>query len=275
MTTITTMSIFISYRRDDSAGHAGRLFDRLAERYGRDGVFMDHDALSPGQDFHGAIESRLAKAATVLALIGPRWIDARDAQGARRLAHADDFVRRELLAAITSGTRVIPVLVGGARMPGERDLPPELAGLARLQAWELRDARWDDDVAALVARLPAPAAAPVATSVAARLAGEWVAEVDYPWGTKVTERFSFEADGDEVFGSATYLTGRHPLEKVELLDDGMRFTLYSEVVLGDESRRVEHTYRARLDGDTLHIRMHTSGGFNDGPPMKITARRRE
>lgn len=232
---------------------------------------MDHAALAPGEDFEREITASLSTVDAVLAVIGPRWADARDARQALRLAQPDDFVRREILTALEMGTRVIPLLVGGAKMPGEADMPVELAPLARFQAWELRDARFDDDLQALLAQLQAPAA-PKA-SIAHAVAGEWLADVEYHWGTRVTERFFFEADGDEVFGWGTFLTGRHPLEQVELLPDGLRFVLHSEVTMGEERRRVEHQYRAKRDGDVLRIRTQSSGGFDDGPPLVMTAKR--
>jgi hypothetical protein len=268
-------SLFISYRRDDGAGHAGRLYDRLSARFGSEQVFIDHYDLAPGQDFPSAIESSLARADVVLALIGPRWIDARDARGQLRLAQADDFVRRELLAALASGKRVIPLLIGGARMPGAAELPAELAALSRLQAWELRDARFDDDLNALLAQLSAPTERSRGTQpdIAARLTGEWVAEVQYRWGVRATERFRFEVDGDELFGSGTFLSGEHPLEDPELLPDGARFLLHSEAVQGQETRRIKHRYRVRVDEDTLHVRMQSSGGFSDSPTHTFTARR--
>ncbi len=43
--------IFISYRRDDSSGHTGRIFDRLEGRFGQGQVFMDVDTIRPGPDF--------------------------------------------------------------------------------------------------------------------------------------------------------------------------------------------------------------------------------
>jgi hypothetical protein len=147
-------SIFISYRRQDAAGHAGRLFDRLVVRYGDAHVFMDHHDLPPGVDFATAIESNLMQASVVLAVMGPHWIDARDADGRPRLAQPEDFVRRELLSALAAGKRVIPVLVGGAQIPAEEQLPTELAALVRLQACELRDSRFDDDLKALLESLP-------------------------------------------------------------------------------------------------------------------------
>jgi hypothetical protein len=265
---------FISYRRDDAAGHAGRLFDRLVARFGPDAVFIDHAALAPGEDFPRAISDSLSRADVVFAVMGPRWLEARDGEQRLRLTLADDFVRLELLAALDKNTRLIPVLVGGARMPAEIDLPTELARLARLQAFELRDARFDDDVNALVERLPPPATKEGGgRSLASDLAGEWLADVEYHWGTRVTERFVFEVDGDEVFGWGTFLTGRHPLEHVEVLPDGLRFTLHSEATLGEERQRLEHRYRAKIDAGLLRIRMQSSGGSADSPPLVMVARR--
>ncbi len=260
-------SVFISYRRDDAAGHAGRLYDRLSTRFGADRVFIDHYDLAPGEDFPKAIEANLERADVLLAMIGPRWVDARDVQGRQRLAQADDFVRRELLAALAAGKKVIPVLIGGAKMPADADLPTELATLSRLQAWELRDARFEDDLNALLAQLPSPA------TPMPELRGAWVADVEYSWGVRATERFKFEVDGDELYGSGTFLSGEHPLEDTELLPDGARFVLHSETVQGDETRRITHRYRVRIENDMLHVRMQSTGGFTDSPPLTFTARR--
>lgn len=145
--------IFISYRRDDAAGHAGRLFDGLKERFGAERVFMDVSDLRPGEDFVAALDRALAEADVVLAVIGPRWLDAADASGRRRLDDPDDFVRRELTAALASDGHVIPVLVHGARMPAAESLPAPLRALARRQAIALTDTRWESDVRDLVACL--------------------------------------------------------------------------------------------------------------------------
>ena len=268
-------SLFISYRREDGAGHAGRLYDRLSVRFGADQVFIDHYDLAPGEDFPRAIEASLARADIVLALIGPRWIEARDPQGRLRLAQPEDFVRQELLAALGARKRVVPVLIGGARMPSAEQLPDALAALARLQAWELRDSRFEDDLNSLLAQLPAATASAGATgqNLAVRLSGEWTAEVQYPWGPRVTERFKFEVDGDELFGSATFLSGEHPLEDSEILDDGARFITHSESVRGEETRRITHRYRVRVEDDTLGVRVQTTGGFTDSAPLTFSARR--
>ena len=39
--------VFISYRREDSQQLAGRLFDRLVQRFGKNRVFRDIDAIDP------------------------------------------------------------------------------------------------------------------------------------------------------------------------------------------------------------------------------------
>ena len=43
--------VFISYRRDDTAGHTGRLYDHLKRAFGADGVFMDFDNIGRGDTF--------------------------------------------------------------------------------------------------------------------------------------------------------------------------------------------------------------------------------
>lgn len=263
--------IFISYRRQDAAGHAGRLFDRLVARYGDAHVFMDHHDLPPGVDFATAIEANLLQASFVLAVMGPHWIDARDAHGQLRLAQSEDFVRRELLAALAAGKRIIPVLVGGAQIPAEEQLPTELVALVRLQACELRDARFDDDLKALLETLAV--LSPAEAGAHASLMGRWLAKVSYPWQAEVSERFELERDGDDFYGTGTFLAAEHPLENIELLDDGVKFSLRSEALMGDERRQITHNYRVRQEGDTLQVRMQSSGGFNDGPPLRFTARR--
>ncbi len=138
--------IFLSYRRGDTAGHVGRLYEELQQRYLPDSVFMDIDGIAPGQDFVAVLDTRLADAKIVLVLIGPRWFGA-NADGTRRIDDAGDFVRMEVAAALSrADTTVIPLLCGGATMPTEASLPAPLAGLARRNAFELSDLRWRVDV---------------------------------------------------------------------------------------------------------------------------------
>src|SRR6185437_15166507 len=124
--------VFISYRREDSGYPAGWLFDQLAASLGADRVFKDVDSIEPGDDFAEVISDAVSSCAVLLAVIGDRWLAAADEDG-RRLDDPEDFVRLEIEAALTRGVRVIPVLVGGARMPRPGQLPPSLASLCGRQ----------------------------------------------------------------------------------------------------------------------------------------------
>ncbi|MBX3606758.1 MAG: toll/interleukin-1 receptor domain-containing protein [Piscinibacter sp.] len=145
--------IFLSYRRKDSASATGRLADRLEEHFGPARVFHDHESILAGDDFAEAIHRAINVSTVVLAIIGPDWLDARDAQGARRLDDRSDFVRLEIESALEAGVAVVPVLVEGAAMPTAAQLPRSLAAFARCQAVELSDTRWRYDADRLIAML--------------------------------------------------------------------------------------------------------------------------
>jgi hypothetical protein len=143
--------VFISYRRDDCAGHAGRLYDRLADRIGESSVFMDVDAIELGADFGVRIDEAIGACRLVIVLIGDDWLDIADSRGRRRLEDPTDFVRREVATALRRGdVGVIPVLVEGATMPPVERLPEDLKALARRNALELSDAGWRYDVERLI-----------------------------------------------------------------------------------------------------------------------------
>ena len=135
--------IFISYRREDSSGYAGRLYDRLAARFGRERVFMDVEGIDPGTDFIDAIDSAVASCTVLLVLIGPKWLGDDIGKDTRRIDDPHDFVRLETAAALRRKIRVLPVLVNDAEMPGEAELPPDLKALARRQAIEINHKQWD------------------------------------------------------------------------------------------------------------------------------------
>jgi hypothetical protein len=142
---------FISYRREDAAGYAGRLRESLERRLGVSRVFRDVDTLRPGQDFVQAIESRLSDCAVMLAVIGREWASARDLAGNRRLDEPFDFVRLEIAAALAKPhVLVVPVLVEGASMPAPAELPENIRSLSRRHAVSVRDETWDSDVDRLV-----------------------------------------------------------------------------------------------------------------------------
>jgi hypothetical protein len=145
-----TGKVFISYRRRETAGHAGRLYDRLSEHFGSERVFMDL-RMEPGVDFVQQIDEAVTSCDALLSLIGAQWLDMRDSHGRRRLDDPDDFARLEVEAALARGNvRVIPVLVQDAQMPVAEQLPESLAPLARRHAIELSDERWDYDVGRLI-----------------------------------------------------------------------------------------------------------------------------
>lgn len=145
--------IFISYRREDSAGHAGRLFDRLQERFGKDHVFMDVAGIEPGVDFVEAIDSAVGSCDALIVVIGRKWLTCTDAAGKRRLDDPKDFIRLETATALRRGIRVIPVLIQDTAMPTEKDLPEDIKTLARRQGIEISDGHWNSDTEALIETL--------------------------------------------------------------------------------------------------------------------------
>lgn len=305
--------IFISYRRDDQAGFAGRLADALVSVFGADNVFRDIEDIHPGEDFVLALERQLAAVDVMLVVIGPAWLTA-SREGLRRLDEADDFVRREIEAGLKSGKAVLPVLVGGATMPAEKDLPPAIAGLARRQALALSDARWASDVAQLVdtirpylpvARRLAPTfrwsraavglallallavgikaywsdrsgrvPAPASAELAASLAGHWEARVKYDWGAEHAERFDLQVEGSELHGTASYLDVPRTIVEGRLTGERLDFVTHSQEIMGDgPAREVTHRYRGVLKGGKLHFVLESGGGHSAHTPVEFFAHR--
>jgi len=146
---MTGESVFLSYRRDDSEGYAGRLYDRLSARF-PDRIFRDVKDLEPGVDFVEEIERKLSSCRAMVAVIGPRWLTLTDGAGRRRIDQPDDLHRLEIVTALKRKVRVIPALVGGAGMPPAEELPAELAVLARRQSLPVSEVDFDHDVARLI-----------------------------------------------------------------------------------------------------------------------------
>ena len=145
--------VFISYRREDSSGYAGRLFDILSTHFGIENTYMDLDTIMGGDNFETVIEEKISQCDVLLAVIGERWLTITGVNGSRRLDMADDFVRLEIAKALERGVRVIPVLVGGATMPHQDDLPNDLRPLSFHQAMDLRDAHFHADAEQLMDEL--------------------------------------------------------------------------------------------------------------------------
>ncbi len=147
------MRVFVSYRRSDVGGHAGRLSDALGQRLGAKNVFQDVSAIAPGQDFAAAISGALDGCDAALAVIGPGWLTASTPGGRPRLLEPDDYVRLELATVLQRNLPVIPVLVGGASLPEAAGLPEDLRPLLRHQSIVLHDEMWRQDVENLVRSL--------------------------------------------------------------------------------------------------------------------------
>jgi hypothetical protein len=299
--------VFISYRRDDAAGYAGRLEEALERRLGPGSVFRDVLDIAPGEDFVNAIRARLSSAQAVLVLIGPRWAGS-DGSGARRIDDAQDFVRLEVAVALDSGVRVVPVLLPGATMPAEAELPASLQPLARRNALSLSDTGWDADIARLadsigvplrrarwpmaagaavlatalavgwIALRPGPAAPPLASPDAAeRLVGAWAAPVRYSWGDSYAERFEFKRHAGELAGTATFLTYPRAIENLRVEGMNLHFQTRSTSSMNNETRELTRSYAAELRGQPPHevlaFRMLSSGGFSSEKPIEFEARR--
>jgi hypothetical protein len=145
--------VFISYRRDDSAGHAGRVHDRLEREFGRDLLFMDVDAVPLGVNFVKVLSEEVAKCDVLLAVIGPNWLNARDEDGNRRLDNPHDFVRIEIGAALQRNIPVIPILLDGAKVPKPSQLPKELEELSLRNGLDVRHVSFHNDIDKLVRSL--------------------------------------------------------------------------------------------------------------------------
>jgi formylglycine-generating enzyme required for sulfatase activity len=150
-----TRSVFIGYRREDTADVSGRVYDRLRTAFGEEAIFKDVDTLDPGIAFGEYILTILPKCRVFLAMIGPQWIDIRNETGLRRLEDPQDWVRIELEKALTTpGLQVVPVLVNGAAMPRPDQLPASLERLPALNAaWVRRDPDFHRDMDKLIKAL--------------------------------------------------------------------------------------------------------------------------
>ncbi len=147
--------VFVSYRKTDTEGVAGRLAAALGARFGEHRVFFDRHTIAAGERFDDRIETAVANAEVVLVLIGTQWLRAQDRHGRRRLSQRDDWVRREVVIALTRGRPIIPLLVNGAELPDKEALDdePELVNLTTLQATVLRESEWKTDLAKIFKRI--------------------------------------------------------------------------------------------------------------------------
>lgn len=147
----TDPRIFISYRRQDTAAWAGRIRDRLIREFDARNIFMDVDGIAAGSDFTKVLNDRISDTDVFICLIGRNWTDGTEADGTRRLDNPNDFVRLEVAGALANdNVQFLPVLVDGARMPLETQLPEGLRALARRQGLEIRHEKFALDAGELV-----------------------------------------------------------------------------------------------------------------------------
>lgn len=149
-----SLRIFISYRREDSANVSGRIYDRLAAHFGDAAVFKDVDDIPFGVDFKNHLNGVVAECAIELVVIGPNWLTVTDEDGERRLDDPADFVRIEIEAALDRDIPVVPLLVSGASMPKDHQLPPGMQKLAYRNGTPVRpDPDFHHDMDRLIAGL--------------------------------------------------------------------------------------------------------------------------
>jgi len=280
-------SVFVSYRRDDAGGHAGRLADRLEARFGRERVFVDVEDIQPGQNFAQTIEQTLSRCDHLLAVIGPRWLEALRERAASR----EDFVRHEIALGLARGIRVIPVLVGGASMPTAELLPPELAGLARCQAVEVRDNRFDEDAADLLNFLSGGNASDVTPLEAPRsrhilrwlgaivlvtagiwfawsmlhqapVDGEWIVDLKKAGQSPFRVPFSLMQVGHAITGEVHYPTGIAPI--LEGRRDGNHLSFHTKHVPDFSSETARIDVEAEFRGGEIQMTFTGAGGVASG-----------
>jgi hypothetical protein len=301
--------IFISYRREDSAPYAGRLYDRLSARFGAATVFMDVDDIKPGANFVSLIEQKIAACDVLIVVIGKHWLTSKDGAGALRLRDEQDFVRLEIATALRRKILIIPALVAGAGMPRARELPDALAGLAERQGVELSDRDFARDLELLIEafekapglkekRPPAKedaamrgprktigwaALLPLALLAAlgiwqwprpspAQFEGLWEAQVRYSWGASYAEKFKFRTSGDQLFGSASFLRAERGLLEGKIAGKTISFVVRFQSVSGSDITDHRAHYTGTLSGKEIHFVIQDDRGY---PPVEFVARKSE
>jgi TIR domain len=146
---VESPGIFLSYRREETAGYARVIYDRLTTRFSGQ-IFMDVTSINPGVDFGAAIDRAVSESRVLIALIGKHWDTVTTETGNRRLDDPKDFVRLEIATALNRGLLVVPTLLPGATLPRSDHLPEPLVGLTRRQAIQITDANFDTDIQRLI-----------------------------------------------------------------------------------------------------------------------------
>jgi hypothetical protein len=126
--------IMVSYRRADAQDMAGRISDHLIGKYGEKSVFFDFNSISTGVNYRKRIEKAIRESDVIVAVVGLHWLGQTPDGKPPRLHEANDPVRVELETAMKHNKPILPLLVNGARMPNESELPDSLRELSSYNA---------------------------------------------------------------------------------------------------------------------------------------------
>lgn len=297
---------YLSYREEDAAAVAERLRDSLGAAFGRDIAFAEDENPEGRNGSAAQLAERLGAADALLVLIGPRWLEL-ECSGGRCLDQEDDPVRIEIETALNQDKTVIPLLLEGARMPDEHELPASIAPLARRRALDFADATWTQDVerlaTALKPRMPVVAGPPRQQTPSSRLItgallgllallgaflltsqfwlpdppeaiGRWGATVVYEDRVTHDERFEFRLTGRNITGTATYRGQRRVIEDARVDGDQLAFLIRTRELVGNQQREVRHHYNGVVENDTIRFVIETAGGFRDRDAVEFEAQRR-
>jgi hypothetical protein len=147
------MRVFISYRREDTAAAAGRVYDRLSQLLKKSNVFFDVSAIRGGDDFESRIVSAISSSDAALIFIGDKWLTPIQPTGIVRISEPRDYVRAEVRSALARPILVLPVLVASAQMPKPEQLPDDVRAITTKNALLLRHESFDDDTENIVAAI--------------------------------------------------------------------------------------------------------------------------
>jgi hypothetical protein len=238
LTARENVGIFVSYRRADTAGYAGRLVDHLKSHFGQQ-VFFDVDSISPGANFHQVIQETFAKCGAVVILIGKKWLERDPAMPP--FGDEKDVITQEVRFALEARLPILPVLVDGAPMPGETALPAEFAGISRLNAIDLRHTSFDRDVEAVREHLGEILGAAKATKIE-----KGFLKIFGPYFGSSFARISGGIVGFAVFGAAWALV-EMIAAAIAIGQQGLR-GLFTASLMDPEMLRLQAAWTAALGG---------------------------
>ena len=249
-------SIFVSYRRKDSAAYAGRLCDRLMTHFGAEKIFMDIDSIDPGADFVTVLTEKLRLCDVMLVVMGPDWVSNRDENGNLRLSDPEDFVRQEVAMGLERPIQLIPLLVGGARMPVERELPQELSALTRRQAVVISDHHFHRDVDAFIQTLQKIG---LAESDRFEITGDWQAKVQSQSGQTYKIEMHLEQLNDRLFGWVRYPTGKGGILDGRL--EGSMLSFKTEHIPQFEQSKATIHFQGKISGKKIEFIMQSADSY--------------